>query len=389
MLELAKILHDIDSFGRERAQAYCGFEDEIMTAERVIAEIGNDPADACRRISDARTSWLTATFVESPANSCVLPQLPDRHSVIAVDGSQIMADKHEVALCYLINTASIILYYGCGERPVSATHPELRYRDDQLVESYGGKDTRVDEKMVGIRRTVSEFQELEGALAVVHKKDVPAVALFDGSLILWTLMGEPDDFKNCVLNEYKRALDSAREYGIPVAGYISDPGSRDFVNSLKVMLCDEFPVDCDKCSYKARELVLPCDAVHLLKDSTVFGERLCDGERSVLFTSKSKILDDYGEHRVQAFYLNVGKEIVRIEVPMWVAENPKLLDLTHAVCCDQARKGRGYPVALSEAHEHAVVRGADRTAFYEAIQRSFIKHGAKVTRSMKRVSKGY
>jgi hypothetical protein len=36
---------------------------------------------------------------------------------------------------------------------------------------------------------------------------------------------------------------------------------------------------------------------------------------------------------------------------------------------DQCAKGRGYPVALSEAHEQAVVRAADRRSFDELVRR--------------------
>jgi hypothetical protein len=127
----------------------------------------------------------------------------------------------------------------------------------------------------------------------------------------------------------------------------------------------------------------------MLKDSSVLKRRLQEGRRSVPFTSCSKILDDYGEHRILAFYMDTGSEIVRIEVPKWVAEDPELLALTHAVCFDQAQKGRGYPVALSEAHEQAVVRGPERSAFYQAVERSCVKHGASIQRSRKRISKNY
>ena len=152
------------------------------------------------------------------------------------------------------------------------------------------------------------------------------------------------------------------------------------------MLCDHEVVDCDKCDPDDPK---PCEAVGRLKDTFIFNKRLAGGKRSVLFTSGSKILKDYREHNVRAFYLDTGRETARIEVPEWVANDPELINLTHAVCCDQAQKGRGYPVALAEAHEHAVVRGPERAAFYEMIERSFIKHGAPISRSMKRISKNY
>jgi hypothetical protein len=389
MLELAKILREIDSLGRERAELVSGIGAELSTADRAIQQIDRDPVEQSRRIEEAKTSWLVAGFDESPVRTVSLPLLPDSHAVVAVDGSQIMMDKHEVALCYLINTAAITLFYGCSERPTASATPFLGYKDEHLTVVYGGKDTRVNDKMVGIRRTTAEYRELEAAAQLAAKRNIPVVALIDGSLILWTLQGEPPDYRKRVLNEICGAMDTAKDLGIPIAGYVSDPGSRDFINSIRIVICEDAKVNCDKCSREREPEDRICNAVEHLKDSMVFGRRLRDGERSVLFSSRSEILKEYGDHNVSAFYLNIGEEIARIEIPQWVAHNPGMLALVHAVCYDQARKGRGYPVSLSEAHERAVVRTADRKAFYEAIERSFAKHGAKITRSMKRVSKGW
>jgi NurA-like 5'-3' nuclease len=48
---------------------------------------------------------------------------------------------------------------------------------------------------------------------------------------------------------------------------------------------------------------------------------------------------------------------------------PSNLEVLAARVLDQCEKGRGYPVALSEAHEQAVVRAADRRAFEELVRR--------------------
>jgi hypothetical protein len=215
------------------------------------------------------------------------------------------------------------------------------------------------------------------------------VALWDGSLIRWELQNEPPDYRDSMLEQYLATFEKAMGLGVPIAGYISDPGSTDVVNSIKVMLCDQSPIDCDLCRHKESGSIPPCDAVSRLKDSTLCESRLKGGKRSVMFTSRSSILERYGAHKVLAFYLDTGREVVRIEVPEWVARNESHLNLVHAVCWDQAQKGRGYPVALSEAHEHAVIRGHERRAFYEMVERSFMKHGAKVNYSLKRISKGY
>ena len=66
-------------------------------------------------------------------------------------------------------------------------------------------------------------------------------------------------------------------------------------------------------------------------------------------------------------------EIARVEVPEWVAMKKDLLDLTHALVLDQCRRGQGYPVALSEAHEKAVVTGADREEFWGLVEEALVE----------------
>jgi len=63
------------------------------------------------------------------------------------------------------------------------------------------------------------------------------------------------------------------------------------------------------------------------------------------------------------------------------------VDLVHAVVLDQGRKGAGYPVALREAHERAVVRAADRERFFTLLREALVKNGVKVAFSRKAVSK--
>ena len=45
-----------------------------------------------------------------------------------------------------------------------------------------------------------------------------------------------------------------------------------------------------------------------------------------------------------------------------------LVDLVQTLVLDQCRRGQGYPVALSEAHEQAVVTGADREQFQYLVE---------------------
>jgi hypothetical protein len=52
-----------------------------------------------------------------------------------------------------------------------------------------------------------------------------------------------------------------------------------------------------------------------------------------------------------------------------------------AAVMNQCAKGMGYPVALSEAHEQAVVRAGDRRAFVELARRQGVSRpSAKLAR---------
>ena len=174
-----------------------------------------------------------------------------------------------------------------------------------------------------------------------------------------------------------------------VASYISLPNSSEVVNLLRLGLCDLDPVG--HCQTHCRALVpgtRRCDAAHGLTDRVIFERTLAAGQRSAVFASRSPVARDaYGVHRVHFFYVNVGEEIGRVEVPAWVAVEPALLSLTHALVVDNARRGAGYPVALQEAHEQAVVTGADREAFRNMVERALEERGLPVYTSQKQRSK--
>jgi hypothetical protein len=176
------------------------------------------------------------------------------------------------------------------------------------------------------------------------------------------------------------------ERRLALASYISFPRSTDVVNVLRLIICPGDIPDCDRDCPPGKDRA--CEAVAGVRDRDLFMLLLGDGERSALFTSPSKVVaEHYGEHRVHFFYLRAGDEIARVEVPQWVAENEGLLGLTHGLLLDQCRRGHGYPVALSEAHELAVVTGTDRESFWELVESSLIEEHLPTPGSAKGFSK--
>ena len=83
----------------------------------------------------------------------------------------------------------------------------------------------------------------------------------------------------------------------------------------------------------------------------------------------------------------MGYEIARVEIPAWIARDDAKVDKVARMILDQSIKGRGYPVAIAEAHEQAVVKGPDRDFFYHCIQKMSIEHKLRVAYSQKVLKK--
>lgn len=360
------------------------------------------------KIDKSRTSWLLPGLAAGFGGGVDLPERPREISIAATDGSQIFPDRHEVSSCFLINIGYILLHYGTGEKPLMSSKPTLYYREEEVFEEWGGRRMFMNRELVGHKRGLMEFTELADLALASRAEGHRTLALSDGTLILWNLEGKPQDFKEAYLKATLDAMDALRDERLPVAGYISQPGSQELINSLKLGLCPLAAADCDRCPYQPenqhgfsadeigalqgdlwRGHGLPCSPLEGLNDAVLLQRVLSPGQRTPLYRSRSKILDEYGPHHIYYFYAHVGAEIGRIEVPEWVASDPELLDLVHASICDQAEKGQGYPVALSEAHERAVVRGADRDTFYRFLRDTFVKNDIRTSVSTKSFKKRY
>ena len=361
-----------------------------------------------QKIDKSRTSWLLPGLAEGLGGGSALPERPTEISIAATDGSQIFPDRHEVSSCFLINIGYILLHYGTGEKPLMNSKPTLYYREEEVFEEWGGRRIFINRELVGLKRGLMEFTELADLALAASAEGHRTLALSDGTLILWNLEGKPQDFTEAYLKATLAAMEGLRQARLPVAGYISQPGSQELINSLKLGLCPLEVADCDRCPYQAENQLgfsadeigvlqgdlwcghsLPCSPLEGLNDAVLLRQVLSSGQRTPLFRSSSKILNEYGPHRVYYFYLHVGAEIGRVEVPEWVAIDPELLALVHACLCDQAEKGEGYPVALSEAHERAVVRGADRDTFYRFLRDTFVKNDIQTSVSTKSFKKRY
>ena len=94
-----------------------------------------------------------------------------------------------------------------------------------------------------------------------------------------------------------------------------------------------------------------------------------------------------GEQWNHFYYLHGGMAIARVEVPDWLADDPELLALSHAMLVKQCELGLGYPVAISEGHEQAVITGHDREEFRRLTLMLLEQRGLPTPESAKATSK--
>jgi hypothetical protein len=344
------------------------------------------------KIAASKTTWLVADLTEPPDKRYIATPLLPEFTVLATDGSHIAVDRHRSTRCYLINIGRVMLHYGTQPDAELSSQPYLYCNDEEMViapPNGTGRGQLIEGTLLGIKRGVDELAEL--VPMVRESAPHPTIALLDGSLILWGLEAYPEFVSDILLHGgFLCHLDALRKLGrdrkLAIASYVSFPRSTDVVNVLRLALCPHETVNMDKMcpDCKTRE----CEAVAQVDDREIFGSLLEPGERSALFINRSKVVrEHYGEHQVYFFYVKSDEEIARIEIPKWVADDKDLLDLTHALVLDQCRRGQGYPVALSEAHEQAVVTSADKENFWRLVETSLADERLPGTTSAKSQSK--
>ncbi len=396
MLDLNKLQLQIKALSKHQRDRIRGIAEAFSIAGEQVNLVSDNVEAFVNKVSRSSTSWLVAMPTgEHPFASHLPTACPGSYTILSTDGSQINPDRHSPYHAFLINIGKVEISYGdyLGYRLES--EPSLFFEEKDIMRRFGGKEREVSGGVLAALRQKMESDALTNMIEGCEAK--PAVALIDGTLILWSLETEPgileglgtDDLKLQSFISLMQLISTGKISNVPVAGYISSPGSSDVVNSLKVSLCPSDPVDCDNCPYKAAGFdgALPCAKIDGITDAGLFRQLLQFGERSSLFGSISKILKDYGEEKIYFFYINMGKEIARIEVPGWVAHDPATVELVHSICLDQASKGVGYPIAVAEAHEQAVVKQADKNMFDQLVLQALIRQGSPVIESRKAIRK--
>jgi hypothetical protein len=279
--------------------------------------------------------------------------MPDKITILAADGSQINPDRHAAIDFCLVNVGAVMMTYGVEDPPVTRVESKLMF-DEQLYTPRG----RLTERMVALLRDMDE-RELLATMAEGLKP--PLVTLTDGPLELWVGRDRDVDLKvyEQRFQEYLATLERLAGIGASTAGYIDRPRGDLLVRLLEIAT---LPVDQME---RAGRSYRPFFRV---TDLDLFEELLEPGQRSAIFGIQSRTAQKYpSDLALHFFYLNTSQKqrrpnVVRIEIPAWVAKNLQMVDNLQAVLMQQCQimGTRSYPYLLHRSHEIALVTQEER-----------------------------
>lgn len=382
MLDLSKIADQMQGISQQLTQEASATRQRLEKAQQLMEQAfrRQDELVELQQVWRDRLNFTAAAPIEPLNLTASLATPPAAHTVIATDGSQIAPSHHEIAYCYLLNVGRIVLHYGQNRFPLLDSLPEVVYRPEDLyISRQWGIST---EEWMGYRRTVAESVVLaelaigtsSGETLQAKSPSPPMLALTDGSLIYWFLESLPHEARDRILTPILSAWDQLQRAKIPLLGYLSASRSGEALNFLRLPACPYETPDClSRCAGQRDRL--PCQVLEPLKDTKFWAIQLAPGQRSPLWRSSANILELYGDHRVYFCYVHVGTEVARVEFPEWVVQDEELLNSSLSMVIAQVQKGYGYPVALAEAHNQAVVRGGDRTRFFALLEQEMIRAG--------------
>ena len=336
-------------------------------------------------------------IIDPPISNYSAPPSPNDYCLVAVDGSHIDIDRHLPTRCFLINTGTAIFTYGSNSQADLFNKPKLYVQDEELVikDPLTYREQAIEGAILGAKRAVEEAVELMEAIATTPS-NIPTLGILDGSLLMLGITSHHyQDFvsRNLIEDGFVKELDQMRETSknrsLTIASYISFPRSIDMVNALRLMVCPYESYDAyNHCGPTGSTKKNCAQCVGGLLDRDLYSKLLGPGQRSGLFSASSTTVENYYRgNEINFFYLNVGNEIGRVEIPSWIASDEEKLNLTHTLILDQCNRGRGYPIGLMEAHEQAVVSGSDRRYFVELVENALYDHGLPSFTSEKAISK--
>ena len=234
-------------------------------------------------------------------------------------------------------------------------------------------ETLIAGPLLGALRTVLEVERLADAVENLPD-DRPVLALLDGTLAFWDLQrgNYPRYVADVLIAErLQPALARLRAAStdrrpVAVAAYTSRPRTTEGAGAVRLMVCGQGDDDCNRlCSARHSDLT-SCDSAAGFDDRELFELAAGTGTpvAPVPVQPSGRPLRPGIGHRpgVEPLLLPQRRRRDRPRRGPRLAGRAilELLALSHVMLVKQCELGLGYPVAISEAHEQAVITGHDR-----------------------------
>ncbi len=304
-----------------------------------------------------------------------------------------MSSATAMAACYVINIGRVCQRYGARPAAKLSRAPALYYREEDLYLTDGVRRIAIEGNYLSARRDVEEEWRWPTWPTSFCTRICPAprsrMARWCAGCWLAPRSSSRSASWGHTLST-SSACASAESRWHPTSAARARRGSRhDPPDALPG--CEYRRgrgAKCAECSDAAAGRTPSCYVCQGLTDADILADIAGEGQRGPLFASMSRInIERYGPHLIHFFYMRVGREVARVEIPLWVAEDTAAVDLIHTLIYDQCMKGQGYPVVLARAHEQAIVRAADRRAFLTMVEGGLLRAELPATDSRKRESK--
>ena len=340
MLNRSKLFKKVEDISDK---IFFDLSNELNIALKAWQIIVNDD-NFQQKLQEINSPWLLPKWSENLETKYKSDLDLNSYEIIGIDGSQVYPDRHQGSSAFLINVGAVKLSYSENSKVELFSEPHVFVADDL-------EDLSINDYVDCLRE---EF-EFNLGLELSQKN---RLLIFDGSLIFWHLMSKDNNLKNYFLPKYLDIFKKLHENKILYCSYISLPKNKELINLIRMQLSDFNP---DQYLTKVVDKISDADLMSLLLEKN---------ERTIVFENQAQILKFYpDELKPHYFYLNVGDEIARVEVPAWIALDKAKIDYIQTIILDQSEKGGGYPVVLSEAHEQAVIKSLDRFYFYELLSK--------------------
>lgn len=339
--------------------------------------------DTLKQLVDRAAAENPGLRCASPVSECLkqavpAPPLESGYTLLAADGSQINPDRHAMVEFGAINVGAIRMRPGEGQPPQEMVRSRMMFHQD-LFTSDGNP---LNDDLVALKRDLAERQVL---FELACCEPGPVVALTDGPLELFREPRGAREFEE-ELEKYQEVLGKMAELQVATAGYVDRPRSDLLIRLLELVLLAR------RSQLNKAGVDRPLRGV---TDAQLFLPLLKPGERSAVFAIQSGSAKSFrGELALHFFYLNVGRQerpyLSRVEIPRWVAESERLVNLLHACLLAQAHHlgARPYPYILHRAHEIAVISFNERDQLENMIIAELRRQGISVDdRSHKQIAK--